>query len=62
MSALGRVVPIDEDVAALRAVTVDDVASVVQAVLGGPRAVAVVGPRDEGLEQVLAGLAPSMAG
>jgi predicted Zn-dependent peptidase len=56
MSALGRVIPIDEDVAALRAVTVEEVAAVVERVLGGPRAVAVVGPRDDGLDRVLAGL------
>ncbi len=56
MSALGRVIPIDEDVAALQAVTVEDVAAVVQRLLGGPRAVAVVGPRDDGLNRVLARL------
>jgi len=62
MSALGRVVPIDEDVAALRAVTVDDVAAVVQRVLGGARAVAVVGPRDDGLDRVLAALGATVGG
>jgi predicted Zn-dependent peptidase len=62
MSALGRVVPVEEDVAALRAVTVDDVAQVVQRVLGGPRAVAVVGPRDRAVEDLLAKLAPTVAG
>ena len=53
MSALGRVVPVDEDVEALRSVTVDDVTRVVQAVLGGPRSVAVVGPPDAALVAAL---------
>jgi uncharacterized protein YbjT (DUF2867 family) len=62
MTALGRVVPVDEDVAALRAVTVEDVADVVASVLGGPRAIAVVGPRDDALQEVLAGSSPTTAG
>jgi predicted Zn-dependent peptidase len=62
MSALGRVVPVDEDVEALRAVTVDDVAAVVQRVLGGPRSVAVVGPQDDALDAALAELAHSSGG
>ncbi len=62
MTALGRVVPIEEDVDALRAVTVADVADIVQRVLGGPRSVAIVGPRDDALEGVLAGIASTSAG
>ena len=54
MSALGRVVSVEEDVEALRSVTVDDVATVVQRVLGGPRSVAVVGPQDDALDRALA--------
>ncbi len=42
--ARGEVVPVDEHVARLRAVTVDDVARVVGRVVEGPRALAVVGP------------------
>ena len=56
MTALGRVVPIDEDVAALRAVTLDDVTAVVRKVLGGPRSVAVVGPHDDALAAALEGM------
>jgi len=55
MSGLGRVVPVEEDVAALEAVTVDDVLAVVQQVLGGARSVAVVGPQDDGLAELLTG-------
>jgi len=62
MSTLGRVVPVDEDVAGLRAVTVADVAAVVQRVLGGPRSVAVVGPLDDGIETALAGLGTTAGG
>ncbi len=40
----GRVVTVDEQLAAYRAVTVDDVRGVLGRVLGGPRTVAVVGP------------------
>jgi predicted Zn-dependent peptidase len=62
MSVLGRVVPIEEDIAALRSVSVEDVTAVVQRVLGGPRAVAVVGPREDGLDRVLAGLGAAVGG
>ena len=62
MSTLGRVVPVEEDVAGLRAVTVADVAAVVERVLGGPRSVAVVGPLDEGIETALAGLGTTAGG
>ncbi len=62
MSTLGRVVPVAEDVAGLRAVTVADVAAVIQRVLGGPRSVAVVGPLDEGIETALAGLGTTAGG
>jgi predicted Zn-dependent peptidase len=62
MSTLGRVVPVEEDVAGLRAVTVEAVADVVGRVLGGPRSVAVVGPRDAGLDRVLASLGATVGG
>ena len=62
MSTLGRVVPVDEDVAGLRAVTVADVAAVVERVLGGPRSVAVVGPLDGDIEAALAGLGTTAGG
>ncbi len=62
MSTLGRVVPVDEDLAALRALTVDEVNAVARRVLGGPRSVATVGPRDRALEEVLAGSSPTPGG
>jgi hypothetical protein len=62
MSSVGRVVPVEEDVAALRAVTVDDVGRIAVEILGGPRSVAVVGPLDGSLESTLARLGVSAAG
>ncbi len=62
MSALGRVVPVEEDVAAIRAVTVDDVGAVAARILGGPRAMAVVGPLDGSLEATLARLGATVGG
>jgi predicted Zn-dependent peptidase len=62
MSSVGRVVPVEEDVAALRAVTVDDVGRIAAEILGGPRSVAVVGPLDGSLESALARLGVSAAG
>jgi predicted Zn-dependent peptidase len=56
MARLGRslmardeVVPIDEQVARIRAVTTDDVARVSARVFGGPRTLAVIGPVDESI-------------
>jgi predicted Zn-dependent peptidase len=54
MSALRRVVPVEEDVAALRSVTLDEVARVAADILGGPRSIAVVGPLDDTVEAALA--------
>ena len=62
MSALGRVVSVEEDVAGLRAVTVADVAAVVDQVLGAPRSVAVVGPLEGDIEAALAGLGATAGG
>ncbi len=62
MSALGRVVSVEEDVAGLRAVTVADVAAVVDQVLGAPRSVAVVGPLEGDIESALAGLGATAGG
>ena len=62
MSTLRRVVPVAEDVAGLRAVTVGDVAAVIERVLGGARSVAVVGPLDDGIETALAGLGLTAGG
>jgi len=61
MSSLGRTVPVEDDVAALRSVTRDDVARVAAEILGGPRSVAVVGPLDAGLDRALAGLGVTAA-
>ena len=47
MTARGRVVPIDEQVAAIRAVTVDDVARRRRRVLGADPVICGVGPLTE---------------
>ena len=44
LAAHGEVIPIDEHLARIRAVTVDDVDRVARRVLGGSRTVAIVGP------------------
>ena len=43
----GEVITLDEHLAALRAVTLDDVARVLRRVLGGPRTLVAVGPFDD---------------
>jgi predicted Zn-dependent peptidase len=43
-----RITPIDEHIQRLRAVTTDDVARVLRRVLDAPRALAAVGPFDDG--------------
>jgi len=62
MSALGRIVPVEDDLRALAEVSVEDVHRVVRDVLGGARTVAAVGPVDADLEAALAGLARTAAG
>jgi predicted Zn-dependent peptidase len=62
MSALGRIVPVEEDLAEFASVTVDHVTRAVDRVLGGPRTVAAVGPLDEALERALAGLPLTVEG
>lgn len=56
MARLGRslmardeIVPIDEQLTRIRAVTTDDVARVAGRVFGGPRSLAVIGPVDESI-------------
>jgi predicted Zn-dependent peptidase len=44
---MGEIVPVEEHMARLRAVTTDDVAKVLQRVLAGPRTLAALGPFDE---------------
>jgi predicted Zn-dependent peptidase len=62
MSALGRVVAVEEDLELLAGVTVDDVRRAADRVLAGPRSVAVVGPLDAPLERALSGLATTVHG
>jgi predicted Zn-dependent peptidase len=62
MSALGRVVSVEEDLELLAGVTVDDVRRAADRVLAGPRSVAVVGPLDAPLERALSGLAATVHG
>jgi predicted Zn-dependent peptidase len=62
MSALGRVVSVEEDLELLAGVTVDDVRRAADRVLAGPRSVAVVGPLDAPLDRALSGLAATVHG
>jgi predicted Zn-dependent peptidase len=62
MSALGELVPVEEDLRRLAEVTPGDVQRVLEDVLGGLRSVAVVGPLRPDLERALAALGSGVAG
>ena len=47
MTARDEVIPVDEHLARIRAVTIDDVSRVLHRVFTAPRTVAAVGPFDE---------------